>query len=593
MRGLTHKQLRTIGLVLGVLAAIVLAGLSAGSSVLYASNYEATYWNNRNLSGEPVLRRSEPAIDHDWGAGSPEPGVVNIDNFSARWVRTYAFPTSGVYRFKATSDDGMRVWLDNTLIIDAWFESPAHTVEANVNVTAGNHQLRIEYFEAGGNARAGFTWELVSSSGGGTGDPGGQFKAWRGEYYNNVNLAGTPAMVRDDANISFNWGLGAPDPRVTADLFSVRWTRTVPLEAGRYRFTTTTDDGVRLWVNGQLIIDKWQVQAATSFNAEIDLPAGNIPIKMEYFENFENAGAQLAFVKVGGGTGGDPSITQWRAEYFNNMSLAGAPAVVRNDANIDFNWGYGSPDPRISADHFSVRWTRTLDLQPGTYRFTARTDDGVRLFVNGRIVIDAWFDRAVQTSTGDVTVPGGPTQVRMEYYENTLLAEARLGWSRVDGGGTGGPYPTGVVNASYLNVRSGPGVQYGIVSTIRGGTYANLIGRNFDTTWLEIILGNGVRGWVNANFITTSYPIGTLPNTSGSYVAQPTATVTASHLNVRYGPGVGFAAFTVINQGQQVQLIGRDATSTWVKVRLPGGGEGWVNAKYLATSVPVSSLPFV
>ena len=56
MRRLTHKQLRTIGLVLAVFAAVMVAGLTAGSSVLYASNYEASYWNNKELSGNPAER---------------------------------------------------------------------------------------------------------------------------------------------------------------------------------------------------------------------------------------------------------------------------------------------------------------------------------------------------------------------------------------------------------------------------------------------------------------------------------------------------------------------------------------------------------
>ncbi len=131
MQRLSHKQLRMIWLTIGVFAALLIAALSARSSALYASTWDASYWNNKELSGDPALVRSEPAIDHDWGAGSPAPGVIGIDNFSARWTRVVDFPTTGVYRFKATTDDGMRMWVDDVLIIDSWYDSVAHTVEAD------------------------------------------------------------------------------------------------------------------------------------------------------------------------------------------------------------------------------------------------------------------------------------------------------------------------------------------------------------------------------------------------------------------------------------------------------------------------------
>ena len=74
---------------------------------------------------------------------------------------------------------------------------------------------------------------------------------WTGVYYNNTDFAGPPALVRDDANIDFNWGEGAPGPRVNADNFSVRWTRYYYFNAGgQWTFTLTTDDGARLYLDG-------------------------------------------------------------------------------------------------------------------------------------------------------------------------------------------------------------------------------------------------------------------------------------------------------------------------------------------------------
>jgi uncharacterized protein YraI len=152
----------------GVLAVsmIVIAILVqfASPTALLASegSWTASYWNNRDLSGNPVLVRQEPAIDHNWKGLSPAP-EVNVDNFSARWVRTYNFP-AGAYRFKATMDDGMRVWIDGMNIIDDWQDGRARTVEADVQLNNGPHKITVEYYEFGGKAVAGFTWEPVSGS---------------------------------------------------------------------------------------------------------------------------------------------------------------------------------------------------------------------------------------------------------------------------------------------------------------------------------------------------------------------------------------------------------------------------------------------
>ncbi len=122
--------------------------------------------------------------------------------------------------------------------------------------------------------------------------------AWLGEYYSNPSLIGAPTVTRSDGAISFNWSTGSPDARIPADGFSVRWTRNVYFDAGTYQFTTTTDDGVRLYVDGSLLIDQWHDQSATSYSAEITLSAGTHALRMEYYENQGTASAALSWSKV-------------------------------------------------------------------------------------------------------------------------------------------------------------------------------------------------------------------------------------------------------------------------------------------------------
>ena len=83
---------------------------------------------------------------------------------------------------------------------------------------------------------------------------------WFGQYYDNMVLQGRPVMLREDPAIDFDWGPGSPTPQLKGDLFSARWTRSLWLGAGTWRFTTRTDDGVRLWVDNILVINQWHAQ---------------------------------------------------------------------------------------------------------------------------------------------------------------------------------------------------------------------------------------------------------------------------------------------------------------------------------------------
>jgi hypothetical protein len=127
-----------------------------------------------------------------------------------------------------------------------------------------------------------------------------------------------------------------------------------------------------------------------------------------------------------------PVTGAFQGEYFNNQDLAGTPDLVRTDGSIDFDWGWGEPSPGIGPDYFSVRWTGTFQFQAGTYQFHTYTDDGVRLYVDGKPVLVSWYPmRGTRTST---YAPGaGSHEVRVEYFERTQAARARVSWARADG----------------------------------------------------------------------------------------------------------------------------------------------------------------
>ena len=404
--------------------------------------WQAQFWNNTTLSGQPVLVRTDNAIDFDWGLESPGPGVER-DNFSARWTR-YIDVTPGNYRFTAVVDDGMRVWVDGQQIIDSWREQPPTTYSNVIYLGPGHHLVVVEYQELREGAVAKLSWRQE------TPEPPTPTPApppppssgpWLGEYFNNGTLSGPPVLTRQEQAIDFHWGTGSPAPQVSPDLFSARWTRTVDLPAGNYRFRIVVDDGARLFVNGHTLIDAWKEQAPTAYTGDIYLPGGPVTVQMEYFERNESATAQLTWERIDGQQPPPPSFPEWKGEYWNNVDFSGAPALVRNDAFIDFNWGEGSPAPGvIDANRFSVRWSRTLNLPAGWYRFLMTVDDGGRLILGGRTVIDAWREQPSTTYETRIYHTGGVLDVRMEYFENTQVATAQLLWALL--GSTPPTYPT-------------------------------------------------------------------------------------------------------------------------------------------------------
>jgi len=128
------------------------------------------------------------------------------------------------------------------------------------------------------------------------------YASWTGDYFANQALSGSPAASRADGAVSFDWGEGSPIAGLPVDNFSVLSTAKESKEGGTYKFSTLTDDGVRLYVDGAPAIDSWVDQAQMTHTAEVSLSPGSHAIKMEYYENGGAASARLWWVRVNGVT---------------------------------------------------------------------------------------------------------------------------------------------------------------------------------------------------------------------------------------------------------------------------------------------------
>ena len=125
-----------------------------------------------------------------------------------------------------------------------------------------------------------------------------------------------------------------------------------------------------------------------------------------------------------------PSGNGLQGEYFNNANFTSF-VLTRTDSQINFDWGTGSPNVSVGADTFSVRWSGVLLVpQSGNYTFSSLTSDGVRLYINGQLIIDRFVDQSTRwTDSNPVYLTAGQyADIYMEYYENTGSAVAKLKW---------------------------------------------------------------------------------------------------------------------------------------------------------------------
>ena len=160
-----------------------------------------------------------------------------------------------------------------------------------------------------------------------------------GEYFDSLDFGGA-SFTRIDPNIDFNWGTGPPAPSMGSETFTVRWTAWLrPRYTEDYTFHTITDDGVRLWIDGQSIVDQWVLQPATEWTGNIPLVAGRMyEVRMEYFENTDIASAVLRWSSASQALETIPQSCLWVRECADGIGdMDGNGSLTPGDALCVFN----------------------------------------------------------------------------------------------------------------------------------------------------------------------------------------------------------------------------------------------------------------
>ena len=396
--------------------------------------WQAAFFNNTDLSGDPVVvteiaQGSDLALN--WWTDRPHPDVPK-NNFSLRLERSLYFPQTGTYCFNTKADDGARLFVDGVLLVDAWENSRDKVNIAGIDLSAGNHFVRVEYVERGGDANLFMRWKGLKKLEGAL-----SADSWRGSYFSTTSPSGCPTLVRQDSDIQFDWGNNPPADDLPKDNFSVRWQRQIVVpKSETYCFVTKFDQGLRLQINGKTFIDSWEKPSARPVAVPIQLTAGTHYAQVDYRDERGDAFVSLDYYPLSQFYSRPAPTNRWEAWYYNEAQVTGCPVVLSHidqGSNLALNWWTNPPHPDVAKNNFAVRLMRSLYFPAtGQYCFRSKADDGVRVYVDDVLLIDAWEGARDKENRGGINLSSGSHVVRVEFREAGGDAYVYLNWQSLE-----------------------------------------------------------------------------------------------------------------------------------------------------------------
>ncbi|WP_415841156.1 PA14 domain-containing protein, partial [Paenibacillus typhae] len=247
---------------------------------------------------------------------------------------------SETYQFFTNSDDGIRVWVNGTAVIDSWMKQSGTERTGSIALQAGQlYDIKVEYYENAGDASVRLMWQSPSQA--------------------KVVVPTGALFVKNPAS-SQAAAAATPVPTATPAPTPVPTPAPTPVPT--------------------------PLPTATPVPTPVPTEAPVLAVKPGL--------APDSAVQ-------EPAVNGLKGEYFKNMTLSGTPVLVRNDAQINYSWRQAAPDPVLPVDGFSIRWTGQIKpAYSETYQFFTNSDDGIRVWVNGTAVIDSWMKQSGTERTG-------------------------------------------------------------------------------------------------------------------------------------------------------------------------------------------------
>jgi uncharacterized protein YraI len=431
---------------------------SSDGAISPISNWSARYYNNATLSGESSVVSTESTPSHNWGVGSPFQSI-STDNFSAEWTATYFL--TGIYDLTVKADDGVRVYIDDSLYINEWHLATTDTYRTRFTVTSGNHTIRVQYYEEGGVAFLDYNLSAVSSASSINTSPTVPANGnWLVQYYTNAGLVGEPILTQSEGRVSRTWGTGAPLSTMSPDSFSVRFISSRALDVGTYLLRVRADDGVRVYIDNIPYIDEWHISNGnSSYVASVPITAGIHTIMIEYYESTGNAFIEYSLDKTTATIASDLETGDAQT-----ATIIASKLNVRSAPNV-----FGLVLQKISRGE--------------TYPIVAQNSSGswIQLNINGTL---GWVNASYTDEFNYFNVPiADETVVNVIDNSSAILSTT--------------------VN---LNMRRGPGLEYGIIRIIPDNTVVSIEARTIDSDWWQVSYGGNL-GWVTNTFVNVSTTI--------------------------------------------------------------------------------------
>lgn len=294
---------------------ITTAPPAPSSSFSDGPGLRTTLYRGENFD-EQVLQRVDESIDWFWTYDAPDRGMPR-DHYSIRWEGWLRAPEPGTYQLTFVSDDGVRLWLDDQLLIEDWTGHLPRRYDRRVTLGSKPVKLKVDYYEDDQVAVASLRWSKpgrfderpitddylfqtrraaerasVPMPTERTGEYGLRVQKYKGKSF-------STRMTTDlTTSLEGLWG-----DKTSADDVSARWTGwLIPPRAGRYRFRIVVDDGARLWLNDKEIIDGWDNGQPRAYVARATLPARPVPIRVDYFNNRTTTGILVVHWQPPGST---------------------------------------------------------------------------------------------------------------------------------------------------------------------------------------------------------------------------------------------------------------------------------------------------
>jgi hypothetical protein len=247
---------------------------------------------------------------------------------------------------------------------------------------------------------------------------------WLAAYFDNRDFFGSPYTQTEAAPLVNYWGSTPPVPGLQINNFSAQFT-------GEFYFDQTqtlllnliVEGGARVYFDGALVIDQWQIGKLRRAVGSVAVQAGWHRIRIVYYNTKHSATLCLNW-ELG-------LFTAWQGRYYNNPSLEVPPVIIRNDDQINFDWGYNPPDPRVNPDNFSVDWVRYVNFPAsGDYKFTLTADDSAKVFIDGREMTDLTL-AAPGTKEFVRRMSRGKHLIEVQYVELSWSASIHFTWEYI------------------------------------------------------------------------------------------------------------------------------------------------------------------